>query len=629
MIRRHNNPQHLHGECPGAAVHKPLPEIMFFEGAYTLKSAFHVPEFADHRQQQQEKEVLMKTPVIRPPVLLTALLALLCLAPAAPARAQVISLYFREAARDGKVYVFNSPAAWKTFRDGGAAPAAPITVPGYGPHGEVAVFENQSALDLYNFKHDKTPDDATDRLIEAQRSAAPAPVAVAAAPASAPAPSAEAAKSEGLKIAWKPGGLVFTLPNFELKTGARMQFQGVWDDNEYCGDCFNVLGTQSTTTLSTGATVVTNLPLTSTVLGNATTGRSYATNTLSVRRVKPFISGWAFNPRFKYELQYEASAGGGASNLGLREADVDIEFSPAVQLKIGQWKGPYGRQRIMSDGKNEFVEPSLATSTFAMGFEDGVMLYGFFGGPKHDLFEYNLGVFNGTGQNPANQGGNSDDKMLYAARFVWTPFGKYENAESAVDNPQQFKMHLGGSWNTNRNTAGVGTLRVTDTRTDKWGVELGGKYRIFSFNGEWFRADTRNDSDVYASVYNPATGAAAVRTQFVRSETDARGWYAQAGVFAIPKKLEFAFRWSEVDPNRDVEHQSTTEWRVGTNWYFSESHFHKLQFDIGKIRREFNGKFVLTPLTLPAVLPAGQTSFSFDDRNRDETQARLQYQIWF
>ena len=88
-------------------------------------------------------------------------------------------------------------------------------------------------------------------------------------------------------------------------------------------------------------------------------------------------------------------------------------------------------------------------------------------------------------------------------------------------------------------------------------------------------------------------------------------------------------RWSEVDPNRDVGHQSSEEIRFGTNWYFSESHFHKLQFDIGRIRRQFNGKFVNTSLTFPVPLPTGQTSSNFDDRNRDETQARLQYQIWF
>ncbi len=563
-----------------------------------------------------------------------ALLAILALwLWSTPVRAQGFSFYFREAAREGKIFVFNSPAAWKTFRDGGAAPAAPITVPGYGPRGEAVVFENQSALDLYNFKHDKIPDDETDRMIEAQRPAPPIPAVVVSTPPPLPTPAIVPAKTDEAKVSWKPGGLSIKFSNFEMKFGFRTQILAQYDRNDYCGDCFNVLGSQSRFTRATGATAVTNLAFTTTPLGNATTGDSYSTSTISVRRIKPYFSGFAFDKRFRWDIQYEYSAGAGNNNLGLREAFGEWEFAPAAVLRIGQWKGPFVRQRMQSDGRSQFVDLSVATSAFAMGFEPGVMLYGNLGGANQDLFEYNLGVFNGTGANPANLGGNPDNRLLYAGRVVWTPFGKYAfgEGETAIDNPQSYKMFIGASGNTNKNRSGVGTLNITNGRSDRWGFEIGGKYKIFSYSAEYFVNNTENVTDNFSSIYNPATGAAAVQTATTTSETSARGWYAQLGIFAIPKKWDFAFRYSVVDPNHDVDHQQTREWRVGTNWYLSESHYHKLQFDIGKVKREFNGKYVNTGLTLPAVPPLGCTAgnFACDDRDKDETQARLQYQFWF
>ena len=164
-------------------------------------------------------------------------------------------------------------------------------------------------------------------------------------------------------VTYKPGsGLDIKLDRFELRIGVRLQVRASSDRQEYCGDCRNVLGTQSTTDVSTGMTTASNLAPSSTILGNATTGEDLSTASLAVRRVKPYFQGWAFDPRFKYDVQFESNPGGGSSNLGIREAFVDLQFTHQVQLQIGQWKGPYGRQRYISDGRQQFVDLSVATS---------------------------------------------------------------------------------------------------------------------------------------------------------------------------------------------------------------------------------------------------------------------------
>lgn len=81
------------------------------------------------------------------------LLALaLALTAASVTRAQVTGLYYQEVEKDGRVYVFNTPEkfhSWESSGDMGVA----VTLIGRGPNGETIVAENETAMDLYLFKH--------------------------------------------------------------------------------------------------------------------------------------------------------------------------------------------------------------------------------------------------------------------------------------------------------------------------------------------------------------------------------------------------------------------------------------------------------------------------------------------
>jgi len=75
---------------------------------------------------------------------------------ASAASAQVQGLYYREVVKDGRVYVFNTPEklkAWEASGDMGAA----VTLVGRGANGETLVAENDTAIDLYLFKHNLEP----------------------------------------------------------------------------------------------------------------------------------------------------------------------------------------------------------------------------------------------------------------------------------------------------------------------------------------------------------------------------------------------------------------------------------------------------------------------------------------
>ncbi|MFY9822554.1 MAG: carbohydrate porin [Thermoanaerobaculia bacterium] len=81
------------------------------------------------------------------------LLALvLALSAASVAVAQVTGLYYQEVEKDGRVYVFNTPERYQSWQSSGDIGTA-ITLVGRGANGETLVAENETAMDLYLFKH--------------------------------------------------------------------------------------------------------------------------------------------------------------------------------------------------------------------------------------------------------------------------------------------------------------------------------------------------------------------------------------------------------------------------------------------------------------------------------------------
>jgi hypothetical protein len=71
---------------------------------------------------------------------------------AGAATAQVTGLYYQEVEKNGRIYVFNTMERYKAFQATGEV-GTNITLIGRGPNGETIVAENETAVDLYLFKH--------------------------------------------------------------------------------------------------------------------------------------------------------------------------------------------------------------------------------------------------------------------------------------------------------------------------------------------------------------------------------------------------------------------------------------------------------------------------------------------
>lgn len=84
--------------------------------------------------------------------LTAGLCALLLALTATPAFAQIMGLYYKEIEKDGRIYVFNTPERARSFEESGEVGTA-ITLPGAGVDGKTLVAENETAIDLYMFRH--------------------------------------------------------------------------------------------------------------------------------------------------------------------------------------------------------------------------------------------------------------------------------------------------------------------------------------------------------------------------------------------------------------------------------------------------------------------------------------------
>ncbi|HWN95894.1 MAG TPA: porin [Methylomirabilota bacterium] len=172
-----------------------------------------------------------------------------------------------------------------------------------------------------------------------------------------------------------------------------------------------------------------------------------------LRRARPIIEGTVFRD-FDFRLTPEF----GGSSVALRDAWLNYRYSPALQLRMGKMKPPGSLERWQSVANGLFIERSPVSLLWPvrdLGFMlhgelwpgDGAISKSLAG---DGLLNYDIGVFNGTGD--ARAAGNSDfdgDKTA-AARLFFHPFLKSE-----VKPLQKFGVGVSGTYGEMQGAAGL------------------------------------------------------------------------------------------------------------------------------------------------------------------------------
>ena len=266
------------------------------------------------------------------------------------------------------------------------------------------------------------------------------------------------------------------------------------------------------------------------------------------------LSGRAFN-KITFNLTVNAAKSGGSL---LQQAWFDINLKDEMRFRIGKFKTPYNQAYLVTLGETLFpvLPSSLTTSVniphslnavnpnIATGFDLGVMMHGLL----DDKWEYNLGIFNGTGINVNNaQKTMSDDigipSLLYAGRLAYVPNGPMPGHQGRTDDLNGNKMlfALSTSYNVEAEWESCNDFRA--------GFEF-----AWLINRWYFAAEA-----YYMNMKFTKLQKSSAKYNFI-------GGYMQGGYF-MTDKLQAALRYDFFDRNSLDTDGSLNLPSVGLNYY--------------------------------------------------------------
>lgn len=135
-----------------------------------------------------------------------------------------------------------------------------------------------------------------------------------------------------------------------------------------------------------------------------------------LRRVRPRLQGQIYD-RFAFSIRSDFGVGGPE----IDDAFVEVQFAPALHLRMGRFKVPVGLENLQSSTGLTHVERGFPTG-LVPGRDVGIMLQGTIARAR---LHYTVGVFNGS-PGASEPGADVDDAKEGAARLFATPFSGTE-----------------------------------------------------------------------------------------------------------------------------------------------------------------------------------------------------------
>lgn len=225
-----------------------------------------------------------------------------------------------------------------------------------------------------------------------------------------------------------------------------------------------------------------------------------------------------------------------------QEGFITLSHLKNANIQVGQFKAPLSQEGLQSSSTLDTVERALFLTDRSRGGglgdfrEIGIMAFG----PLGKQFEYQIGVFNGTGETQNDVDLNEEKAVI--GRFIFKP--------SAIKG-----LQLGTSG------AYAPATGVLNDRHHRLGADA-----VFQ------RDKLRLKSEFMTGI---------------DGEVHRRGFYAHAGYRFMPK-LEWIVRFDTFDPHTGSENTAATvterDYVTGFNYYIKENNF-KLQFNY--IRKTF------------------------------------------
>src|SRR5207249_4424373 len=155
-------------------------------------------------------------------------------------------------------------------------------------------------------------------------------------------------------------------------------------------------------------------------------GQTALKDRFRLRRARINLTGdFAEQFDFKMEGDFENSDGLNSNRTAFEATDIFINWHQYAwaQIKLGQWKAPFGLEQLMPDTTLYTIERTLPTGAITPERQIGIQLWGkpfasMWPG-QADLLTYYAGIFNGNGRNTTN---NDNNNFMYVGRLESTLF---------------------------------------------------------------------------------------------------------------------------------------------------------------------------------------------------------------
>jgi phosphate-selective porin len=279
-------------------------------------------------------------------------------------------------------------------------------------------------------------------------------------------------------------------------------------------------------------------------------GQTALKDRFRLRRARINLTGdFAENFDFKVEGDFENSDGINSGRTAFEATDIFVNWHqfPEAQIKVGQWKAPFGLEQLTPDPSLIIIERSLPTGAITPERQIGVQLWGKpfanIWPDEKDLLTYYAGIFNGNGRNTTT---NDNNNFMYVGRLESTLFkakmwgqDSYLKLGADVLNSRDDKgTNISQTLNLLVNSDGSlspFTLPGADERT-AWSVDAWFKLGPFDLIGE------------YLEEYVNGRTVNGVPPGFANFTTS--GYYITAAYFLIPNKLQAAVQWQDLNPGQ-------------------------------------------------------------------------------
>ena len=155
-------------------------------------------------------------------------------------------------------------------------------------------------------------------------------------------------------------------------------------------------------------------------------GQTAIKDRFRLRRARLNLTGdFAEQFDFKLEGDFGQSDGTSGNRTAFSATDVWVNYHqfPAAQVKIGQYKAPFGLEQLTPDTSLLTIERTLPTGAITPDRQIGAELWGkpftSIWPEQKDLLTYYAGIFNGNGRNITV---NDNNNFMFVGRLELQPF---------------------------------------------------------------------------------------------------------------------------------------------------------------------------------------------------------------